>query len=73
MIGRILKPGKLNLVQTDLWGPSIVTSLGGSRYYITFIDESSRQVWVVQPWRFFKRGRAVGEIAATFFFFFINT
>ena len=37
---------KLELVHTDLWGPSSVASLGGSRYYITFIDDSSRKVWV---------------------------
>ena len=36
----------LELVHTDLWGLSLVTSLGGSRYYITFIDDSSRKVWV---------------------------
>ena len=29
-----------------LWGPSPVASLGGSRNYITFIDDSSRKVWV---------------------------
>ena len=40
------KAGKLQLVHTDLWGPSPTASLGGSRYYITFIDDSSRKVWV---------------------------
>ena len=44
--GRILKAEKLELIHTDLWGPSPVASLGGSRYYITFIDDSSRKVWV---------------------------
>ena len=44
--GRTLKAKKLELVHTDLWGPSPVASLGGSRYYITFIDDSSRKVWV---------------------------
>jgi hypothetical protein len=45
-LGRAPKPGKLELVHTDLWGPSPVASLGGSWYYITFIDDSSRKVWV---------------------------
>jgi len=45
-IGRTPKLEKLDLVHTDLWGPSPVASLGGSRYYITFIDDSSRKVWV---------------------------
>ena len=38
------KAEKLELVHTDLWGPSPVASLGGLRYYITFIDDSSRKV-----------------------------
>jgi hypothetical protein len=29
-----------------LWGPSPIASLGGSWYYVTFIDDSSRKVWV---------------------------
>ena len=44
--GRTSKAEKLELVHTNLWGPSSVASLGGSRYYITFIDDSSRNVWV---------------------------
>jgi hypothetical protein len=45
-VGRTLKPEKLELVHSDLWGPSLVASLGGSQYYITFIDDSSRMVWI---------------------------
>ncbi|RVW71138.1 Retrovirus-related Pol polyprotein from transposon TNT 1-94 [Vitis vinifera] len=40
------KAEKLELVHTNLWRPSPVASHGGSRYYITFIDDSSRKVWV---------------------------
>ena len=43
---KVSKVEKLELVYTDLWGPSPVASLGGSRYYITFIDDLSRKVWV---------------------------
>ena len=42
--GRTPKAEKLELVHIDLWGPFPVASLGGSRYYITFIDDSSRKV-----------------------------
>ena len=42
--GRTLKAEKLELVHTNLWRSSSVASLGGSRYYITFIDDSSRKV-----------------------------
>ena len=45
-INKTPKAKKLELVHTDLWGPSLVASLGGSRYYITFIDDLSRKVWV---------------------------
>ena len=42
--GRTPKVEKLELVHTDLWRPSPVASLGGLRYYITFIDDSNRKV-----------------------------
>ena len=41
---RTLKAEKLKLVQIDLWGPSPMASFGGSKYYITFINDSSRKV-----------------------------
>ena len=44
--GKKLRATKLDLVHTDLWGPFPMASLGGSRYYITFIDDCSRKVWV---------------------------
>jgi len=44
--GRTTKAEKLDLVHTDLWGPSPIASLGSSRYYITFIDVSSKKIWV---------------------------
>ena len=37
---------KLKLVHTDLWEPSPIASLGGSTYYIIFINDSSKKVWV---------------------------
>ena len=43
-IGKTLKAEKLKIVHTDLWAPSPIASLGSSRYYITFIDDSSRKV-----------------------------
>ena len=32
------KNERLELVHTDVWGPSQVSSLGGSHYYVTFIN-----------------------------------
>ncbi|KAH9743695.1 hypothetical protein KPL70_003390 [Citrus sinensis] len=45
-------PGKqetkntLDYIHPDLWGPSQVPSHGGAKYFITFIDDFSRKVWV---------------------------
>jgi len=36
----------LELIHSDIWGPSQVNSNGGNRYFITFIDDYSRKVWV---------------------------
>ena len=44
--GRSSKLGKLELVHTDVWRLAPIRSLGGSLYYITFIDDSTRKVWV---------------------------
>ncbi|KZV18236.1 hypothetical protein F511_28102 [Dorcoceras hygrometricum] len=65
--GREPKAAKLELVHTDVWGPSPVPSLGGSRYYVTFIDDSSRKVWVYflknksDVYETFKRWKAMVE------------
>ena len=65
--GRKPKAAKLELVHTDVWGPAPVASLGGSRYYVTFIDDSSRKEWVYflknksYVYDNFKRWRAMVE------------
>ena len=57
----------MELVHTDLWGASLVASFGGSRYYITFINDSSRKVWVYflknkfDVFETFKKGKAMVE------------
>jgi transposase InsO family protein len=38
--------GILDYIHSDLWGKSKFRSLGGCEYMITFIDDSSRKVWV---------------------------
>jgi len=39
--------GLLNLIHTNVWGPSLVASIGGARYYFIFIDDFLRKVWVL--------------------------
>ncbi|KAK4258396.1 hypothetical protein QN277_007851 [Acacia crassicarpa] len=36
----------LQLVHSDIAGPLDIPSLGGNKYYITFIDDFSRKAWV---------------------------
>ena len=35
-----------DLIHFDVWGPSLVATKGGSRYYISFIDDHTRYWWV---------------------------
>lgn len=44
--GKEKKNEKLELLHTDVWGPAQVSSLGGSLYYVTFIDDATRKVWI---------------------------
>ena len=66
--GRKTKAEKLDLIHTDLWGPSPIASLGSSRYYITFIDVSSKKIWVYflknksDVFEIFKKSKAIVEI-----------
>ena len=34
------------LIHSDIWGPSPVTSISGSRYFVVFIDNYSRFSWI---------------------------
>ena len=45
-VGKQKKSEKLELVHTDVWGQAQVQSLGGSHYYVTFIDDATRKTWV---------------------------
>nr|GEW43769.1 retrovirus-related Pol polyprotein from transposon TNT 1-94 [Tanacetum cinerariifolium] len=42
--GKTPKAQKLELVHSDVFGPTPVSSLGGKNYYVTFIDDSTRKV-----------------------------
>ncbi|KAH9684823.1 retrovirus-related pol polyprotein from transposon RE2 [Citrus sinensis] len=36
----------LELIHTDLWGPSPIISRDGYQYYISFVDDYSRYTWI---------------------------
>ena len=38
--------GILELVHSDVFGPVLVPSLGGSRYYVSFTDNFSIMTWI---------------------------
>jgi hypothetical protein len=44
--GATRENGILELVHSDVFGPVIVPSLGGSLYYVSFIDDFSRKTWI---------------------------
>ena len=45
-VGKQKKSEKLELFHIDVWGPAQVQSLGGSHYYVTFIDDATIKTWV---------------------------
>jgi hypothetical protein len=44
--GATRENGILELVHSDVFGLVIVPSLGGSLYYVSFIDYFSRKTWI---------------------------
>ena len=35
-----------DLIHSDVWGPSRVSNISGSRYFIVFVDDYSRYSWI---------------------------
>ena len=35
-----------DLIHSDVWGPSSVFSIGGSQYFVVFVDDYSRYSWI---------------------------
>jgi hypothetical protein len=35
----------LQLVHSDVWGPEPITSINGTRYYVSFVDDFSKFTW----------------------------
>ena len=35
-----------DLIHSDVWGPSPIFNIGGSRYFVVFVDDYSRYSWI---------------------------
>lgn len=44
-----MKTTPLELVHSDVFGPTKVTSIGGASYFVTFLDDCTRKVWIYMP------------------------
>eukprot|EP00253_Pinus_taeda_P020671 PITA_20671 len=44
--GKHTSKGILDYIHSDVWGPAPTASYGGSSYFVSFIDDFSRKVWV---------------------------
>ena len=57
----------LELVHSDVWGPARTTSAGGAKYFVSFIDDFSRKVFVFfmrrksEVFTKFREYKAIGE------------
>ena len=45
-VGSHVSKGVLDYIHSDLWGLSPTISYGGAAYYVFFIDDFPRKVWV---------------------------
>ena len=36
----------LDVIHSDVWGPTENASMSVSKYYVTFVDDHTRKVWV---------------------------
>lgn len=53
--------GILDQVHSDIFGPMEVKSLGGSRYFIVFVNDKSRRIWT-----YFMKSKSGSEVVQTF-------
>ena len=51
----------LQLVHSDISGPMEMNSIGGNRFYITFIDDKTRRIFV-----YFLKTKSEAEVLAVF-------
>ncbi|CAL8996548.1 unnamed protein product, partial [Prunus brigantina] len=57
-----------SLVHSDVWGPAKITTPGGARWFVTFIDDCTRMTWVSLL-------KTKGEVSSKFqqFYYMVET
>ena len=44
--GKSISTDIFDLIHSEVWGPSFVSSIGRSRYFVVFVDNYSRYSWI---------------------------
>ena len=45
-IGSHTSKGVLDYIHSNVWGPVSVSSHSGAQYFVSFIDDYSRKIWI---------------------------
>ena len=46
-----MSKGILDVIHSDVWGPTQMATFSGCRYNVTFIDDFSRHTWIFPMWQ----------------------
>lgn len=46
LVTKIRSRSVLEILHIDLWGPTSILSMDGYRYYIFFVDDYTRHIWI---------------------------
>lgn len=57
-----------DFIHCDLWGPFSISSLNGSRFFLTIVDDFSRSTWV-----YLLQNKAQAQSYLQFFFQLVDT
>lgn len=58
---------QLEVMYLDVWGPTQVNSIGGNKYFVTFIDDYTRKLWTYlikkkdEVFKVFKKFKSVAK------------
>ena len=47
----VSQQGSWNVIHSYVWGPAQMTTFGGCCYYVMFIDDYSKHIWIYPMWQ----------------------